>query len=57
MISGKLLKKMVVDQFKTNHFKKGLISGILHTGKQLKHFFPYQGEDDINELPNEISRG
>lgn len=50
-------KKKVIDYFKTNQFKQGLIAGILHTGKQLKHFFPYQGTNDINELPNEISRG
>lgn len=50
-------KKKVIDHFKTNQFKQGLIAGILHTGKQLKHFFPYQGTNDINELPNEISRG
>jgi len=50
-------KKTVLDHFKQNMFKEGLIKGILQTGKQLKHFFPYEGNDDINELPNEISRG
>ncbi|WKW47060.1 TPM domain-containing protein [Myroides sp. JBRI-B21084] len=50
-------KKKVLDHFKTNQYKQGLIAGILHTGKQLKYFFPYQGANDINELPNEISRG
>ncbi len=50
-------KKTVVDHFKQNQFKEGLIKGILQTGKQLKFFFPYNGKDDINELPNEISRG
>lgn len=49
-------KKIVIDQFKQNQFKEGLIQGILQTGKQLKFFFPYQGKDDVNELPNEISR-
>lgn len=49
-------KKVVIDQFKQNQFKEGLIQGILQTGKQLKFFFPYQGKDDVNELPNEISR-
>ncbi|UUV21912.1 TPM domain-containing protein [Flavobacterium sp. CBA20B-1] len=50
-------KKKVIDHFKANQYKQGLIAGILHTGKQLKYFFPYQGADDVNELPNEISRG
>ncbi len=50
-------KKTVIDHFKTSNFKQGLIAGILHTGKQLKQFFPYHGKDDVNELPNEISRG
>lgn len=50
-------KKTVIDHFKANNFKQGLIAGILHTGKQLKYFFPYNRKGDINELPNEISRG
>jgi len=50
------IKKIVIDHFKQNQFKEGLIQGILQTGKQLKFFFPFQGKKDINELPNEISR-
>jgi len=50
-------KKKVINHFKLNQFKEGLIAGILHTGKQLKHYFPYRGNEDVNELPNEISRG
>lgn len=50
-------KKKVIEHFKMHHFKQGIIAGILHTGKQLKNFFPYHGTEDINELPNEISRG
>lgn len=43
-----------------NHFKKeeivtGLVEGILHIGNELKRYFPYRS-DDINELPDEISR-
>ena len=49
-------KKLVVQHFKENQFKNGLVAGILQTGKQLKNFFPYNETDDINELPNEISR-
>lgn len=49
-------KDIVVKHFKGNLFKEGLIAGVLHTGKQLKQFFPYEGVEDVNELPNEISR-
>lgn len=50
-------KELVVKRFKENRFKDGLIAGVLHTGKQLKQFFPYNRTEDENELPNEISRG
>ena len=49
-------KKVVIDHFKANQHKKGLIEGILKTGNQLRHFFPHEGANDANELPNEISR-
>nr|WP_298000752.1 TPM domain-containing protein [uncultured Flavobacterium sp.] len=52
-----ITKQKVIEHFKMNSFKQGLIAGILHTGKQLKNFFPSHGKEDINELPNEISRG
>lgn len=50
-------KEKVIMHFKQNLFKEGLIAGILHTGKQLKNFFPNDNENDKNELPNEISGG
>lgn len=50
-------KDLVIENFKTGQFKKGLIKGILEAGEQLKKHFPYNGEGDINELSNEISRG
>ena len=48
-------KDVVLKNFSEKKFKKGLIEGIIKAGEQLKHYFPYQ-TDDINELPNEISR-
>ena len=42
--------------FAENHYKEGLISGILATGQKLKEHFPHQS-DDVNELPDEISFG
>lgn len=49
-------KDAMVANFQKNQYKEGLIQGILKAGERLKLYFPYQ-EDDIDELPNEISRG
>lgn len=48
-------KNIVITHFKKQQFKKGLIAGILETGKQLQHHFPIS-ENDVNELSNEISK-
>lgn len=48
-------KEIVIEHFKEKKHKKGLVKGIKKAGKQLKQYFPFQS-DDINELPNEISR-
>ena len=42
--------------FKKNEFVPGIVSAILRIGEKLKEFFPHQ-EDDVNELPDEISMG
>ncbi|MGV7107509.1 TPM domain-containing protein [Flavobacterium sp. U410] len=49
-------KDIMITNFQKNQYKEGLIQGILKAGERLKLYFPYQ-EDDIDELPNEISRG
>ena len=49
-------KEIVITHFKKQEFKKGLINGILETGKQLQKHFPSIA-DDTNELTNEISKG
>jgi uncharacterized membrane protein len=41
--------------FKKGEFTKGLIAGIEMAGKALKEYFPV-ADDDINELPDEISK-
>lgn len=48
------IRNEVIDEFKAGHFAAGLEKGILHGGEALKQYFPYQ-DDDINELPDEIS--
>ena len=50
-------KDIVIEKFKEGQYKDGLIKGILEAGEQLKKYFPYNNEGDVNELSNEISRG
>lgn len=49
-------KDIMQQHFKTGHLKQGLIDGILKAGEQLQVHFPWQ-HDNIDELPNEISKG
>jgi uncharacterized membrane protein len=44
------------ERFKNHEFTLGLVESINKAAEQLKHHFPYQ-DDDINELPDEISFG
>jgi len=50
-------KDVVIEKFKEGQYKNGLIKGILEAGEQLKKYFPYNHEGDMDELSNEISRG
>jgi uncharacterized membrane protein len=49
-------KDVIQNHFINDNFKQGLIDGILSSGQELKHHFPYQ-QDDVDELSNEISKG
>ncbi|SIO04225.1 TPM domain-containing protein [Algoriphagus halophilus] len=51
------IKENMVSRFKAGEFTQGLIEGINEAGTQLGAHFPYQGDSDINELPDEISFG
>jgi len=42
--------------FQKKQFLEGLKAAILQTGEQLKAHFPHAGDDDQNELPDEISK-
>ena len=50
-------KDIVIEKFKEGQYKDGLIKGILEAGAQLKNYFPYDHDGDMDELSNEISRG
>lgn len=50
------IKEKMIANFKSGHFKQGIVDGILSAGEQLKKHFPWS-ENDTNELSNEISKG
>jgi len=50
-------KDIVIEKFKEGQYKDGLIKGILEAGEQLKKYFPYNHEGDMDELSNKISKG
>uniref|UniRef100_UPI004049B008 TPM domain-containing protein n=1 Tax=Flavobacterium sp. TaxID=239 RepID=UPI004049B008 len=49
-------KDLVIENFKKQAYREGLIAGVLKAGEQLKKFFP-STDNNPNELTNEISRG
>jgi len=48
-------KNTMQEHFKKGDFKKGLIEGVLNSGKQLQKHFPWEHLDS-DELSNEISK-
>ena len=50
------VKEQMKERFAENKFAEGVILGIEQIGQKLKNFFPHQ-DDDINELPDDISTG
>lgn len=48
--------ELVLSYFKEGAYAEGLSLAIIEVGKKLKEFFPYR-DGDINELPDEISKG
>ena len=48
--------ELIESYFENDQFKEGLVAGIKRVGIKLREHFPYQ-DDDINELPDEISYG
>lgn len=50
------VKDLMISNLSKGDLVKGFVLGISKVGEKLKEFFPYQ-EDDVNELPDEISYG
>lgn len=48
------IKNQMVEQFKAGKVCEGLCQAVSTVGQQLKTYFPHT-EDDINELPDDIS--
>lgn len=51
------IKDHMASRFRKGEFTLGLIDGIHRAGEQLAAHFPHQGDDDENELSDEISFG
>ncbi|QHS55111.1 TPM domain-containing protein [Mucilaginibacter sp. 14171R-50] len=47
-------KEEMLSQFKYGNLVEGIVTGIEHTGAQLKKYFPYM-LNDKNELPDDIA--
>lgn len=50
------VKELMTGCFSRGEMVEGFVLGIGKVGEKLKAFFPYQ-EEDVNELPDEISYG
>jgi len=50
------VKDLMIGNFSQGKLVDGFVQGIGKVGEKLKEFFPYL-EDDVNELPDEISYG
>lgn len=47
-------KEAMLAEFKAGNLVEGIVTGVHMAGEQLRAFFPYQDDDDINELPDHI---
>jgi len=45
------------DHFRRGDFTEGIVRGIGKVGEKLANHFPYEGERDVNELPDEVDFG
>jgi uncharacterized membrane protein len=45
------------DHFRRGDFTEGIVRGIQQVGERLATHFPYEGDRDVNELPDEVDFG
>ena len=50
------VRDIMQEHFEKSEFTEGIVKAVSLIGEKLKEFFPYQ-DDDVNELPDEISIG
>lgn len=48
---------LITQHFKKGEFEQGLVAVITQIGEKLRDNFPYDAQNDTNELPNEITYG
>jgi uncharacterized membrane protein len=51
------LAAVMSEDFKAGKFNEGLIQAIAEAGRLLAIHFPYEGDKDVNELPDDIDHG
>ncbi len=51
------LAAAISKDFMNGKFNDGLVAGIAECGRLLAEHFPYEGERDVNELPDDIDYG
>lgn len=49
--------KHILREFNADHYADGIIEIVKEVGEALQNHFPYHGEEDKNELPDEIIFG
>lgn len=51
------IKELMIAEFRESRFTQGLVAGIQRCGEQLQSHFPFDKENDTNELSDDISFG
>ncbi len=51
------VKNVMQQEFREGDYVNGVCKGVRLIGEKLQEHFPYQGEEDVNELPDDISYG
>jgi uncharacterized membrane protein len=50
--------EVMAGEFRAGHYTEGIVEAVARIGDELARHFPRRpGEDDVNELPDAISRG